>query len=282
MIVHDDARGHGRAHRRGRADALDGARSARKRAMKRAALHPEQAARPSPRSERSSTISIHQTAWPMVRRSRRAAPPRCRRRDRDQRLQERRGEGQDDAAPPGLLIGDEIGRDHRLAVARAGGVKDPVGESESRTAPDRAAVGLRAADGAGEHAVEFGLLGEQPAGEAVGGRRRAARRAVARRRAFCASASSSAPSATARRPRRAAPRRRATAARSSRAFHRDLVGELRAEIARRRQVVEEGSRQGLPRRRVSPGRATVELAGCRARRRASPASFFGETEKSTK
>ena len=66
--------------------------------------------------------------------------------DRDQRLQQRRGERQHDAAPPGLVVGDQIGRDHRLAVAGAGGVEDAVEERQRRSGPDRAAVGLGGAD----------------------------------------------------------------------------------------------------------------------------------------
>ena len=39
-----------------------------------------------------------------------------------QRLKDRRSEGQNDAAPPRLVIGDEVGRDHRLAVTGPRGV----------------------------------------------------------------------------------------------------------------------------------------------------------------
>ena len=53
---------------------------------------------------------------------------------RDQRLHQRRGKRQHDAAPRGLLVGDEIGRDHRLAVAGAGGVEDAVGKGDRRAA----------------------------------------------------------------------------------------------------------------------------------------------------
>src|SRR5690349_9319164 len=38
-------------------------------------------------------------------------------RDGNQRLKQRRGKRQHDAAPPGFLVCDQIGRDHRLAVA---------------------------------------------------------------------------------------------------------------------------------------------------------------------
>ena len=75
-------------------------------------------------------------------------------------------EGEHDAALPGLLVGDEIGRDHCLAVAWARGVENPVREREPHQEPRGAAVGLGVADGAGKQPVEFGLLGEQPAGDA--------------------------------------------------------------------------------------------------------------------
>ena len=93
-------------------------------------------------------------------------------RHRDERLQQRRGERQHDAAPPGLLVGDEIGRDHRLAVARPGGVEDAVEEGDAEQRPHRAAVGLGGADDARKVLIELGLLGENPADDAVGGRRR--------------------------------------------------------------------------------------------------------------
>ena len=51
---------------------------------------------------------------------------------RDQRLHQRRGERQRDAAPRGFLVGDQIGRDHRLAVAGPGGMEDAVGEGDRR------------------------------------------------------------------------------------------------------------------------------------------------------
>ena len=50
---------------------------------------------------------------------------------RDQRLYQRRGERQDHAARPGLVVRDDVRRDHRLAVARTGGVKNAVEERQS-------------------------------------------------------------------------------------------------------------------------------------------------------
>ena len=96
-------------------------------------------------------------------------------RDRDQRLQHRRGERQHDAALPGLVIGDEVGRDHRLAVTRTGGVEDAVEERNAEQCHSRAAVGLSGADGARQQPVEPGLLGQNPAGHTADvGRRRCA------------------------------------------------------------------------------------------------------------
>jgi hypothetical protein len=46
--------------------------------------------------------------------------------NRDKRLHKRRGKRQSDTASRGLLIGDEIGRNHGFAVAWAGGVEDAV------------------------------------------------------------------------------------------------------------------------------------------------------------
>ena len=95
---------------------------------------------------------------------------------RDQRLQQRGGERQHHAALPGLLVGDQVGRDHRLAVAGSGGVKHAIEERDAEQGPGRAAVGLGGADRARERAIEFGLLGEDPAEHPAGrGRRRALR-----------------------------------------------------------------------------------------------------------
>src|SRR5262249_34374212 len=67
------------------------------------------------------------------------------------------------APPPSLPVGDQIRRDHRLAVAGSGGVKNPIEERQSEQAPGSMAVGLGRADEAGKLTVEFGLLGEDPA-----------------------------------------------------------------------------------------------------------------------
>ena len=66
---------------------------------------------------------------------------------RDQRLHQCGGKRQHDAAPGCLLVGDQIGRDHRLAVAGSGGMKDPVGKGYRKQGPDRRSVRLRGADG---------------------------------------------------------------------------------------------------------------------------------------
>ena len=99
--------------------------------------------------------------------------------DRDQRLHQRGGKREHDAALPGLLVGDQVGRDHRLAVTRPRGVENSVREGEPHQQPCGAAVGLGVADRARQQPVELGLLGEQPAGDA---RRRRRRRRRALRR----------------------------------------------------------------------------------------------------
>src|SRR5216684_1664166 len=103
-------------------------------------------------------------------------------RHRDQRLQQRGGERQCHAAPPGLLVGDKVGRDHRLAVAWTGGMEDAVEERQSEQAPGGAAVGLGGANEAGELAVELRLLGEDEAEHAADRRRRRRRRTGAAER----------------------------------------------------------------------------------------------------
>ena len=101
--------------------------------------------------------------------------------NRDQRLHQRRGKRQRDAAPRGLLVGDQIRRDHRLAVAGAGGMKNPIGKRDRQQGPDGAAVRLRGANGRGHLAVEFGLLCQQPSNEAADLRLGAARARAAER-----------------------------------------------------------------------------------------------------
>jgi hypothetical protein len=98
-------------------------------------------------------------------------------RHRDNGLQNRRGKGQHHAAPPGLAIGDHIGRNHRLAVAGPSGVKHTVSERQPEQGPDRGAVRLGGTDRTRQAAIEFRLLGQQPADDAVGRRRGGPRRA---------------------------------------------------------------------------------------------------------
>ena len=194
-------------------------------------------------------------------------------RHRDKRLQQRRGKRQHDAAPPGLLVGDEIGRDHRLAVTGTGGVEDAVDERHAEQRPDRAAVGLGGADDARHVAIELGLLGEHPADDAVGRRRRGRRARRAERRCACASAASSAPQPASNDAAAASKherdRRRALRQSWSGTFHRYLVGERRPVAVLRNLPARRDFRQPL---RHLLGHllrlADVELA---ARRRADPA-----------
>ena len=105
---------------------------------------------------------------------------------RDQRLRQRGDERQHDAAPRGLLIGDEIGGDHRLAVTGTRGVEDAVSERNAEQRPHGAAIVLRRADRRRHGPVEFGLLREQPADDAadllVRHRTRTAERVLRQRR----------------------------------------------------------------------------------------------------
>jgi hypothetical protein len=87
--------------------------------------------------------------------------------DRGERLQERRGKRQHDAAPPRLAVGDEIGRDDSLAVTGTRGMQDAVGERQAKQAINGAAIRLGGADHAGEAAIVRGLLCQQPAEDAA-------------------------------------------------------------------------------------------------------------------
>ena len=78
-------------------------------------------------------------------------------------LQECGRERQNDAAPPGLFIGDEVGGNHRLAVARTRGMENAVGERDAHEPPERRAVALGGADQAGQFAIEQSLLAQKPA-----------------------------------------------------------------------------------------------------------------------
>ncbi|MFK4617309.1 hypothetical protein ABIF50_000586 [Bradyrhizobium diazoefficiens] len=78
--------------------------------------------------------------------------------DRDHRLHQGRGKRERDAAPRGLAVGDEIGGDHRLAVAGAGGMEDAIGKRDEEQRPHRRTVGLGGADGRRHLAIEFRLF----------------------------------------------------------------------------------------------------------------------------
>ena len=92
--------------------------------------------------------------------------------DGGQRLHDGRRKRQHHAALPGLVVGDDVGRDHRLAVAGTGGVEDAVDEGDAEQRPGGAAVGLGGADGARQHAIEFRLFCQNPAGDGAEFRRR--------------------------------------------------------------------------------------------------------------
>ena len=111
-----------------------------------------------------------------------------------QRLHHRRGERQRDAAAPGLLVGEQIGGNHRLAVAGSGGMENAVDERNSHQAPERGAVALGGADHAGQLAIEHRLPGEHPAGDAADLRSRTAERTELRPCRVGADASAKRPS----------------------------------------------------------------------------------------
>ncbi len=60
--------------------------------------------------------------------------------DGGESLENRRSERQHDATPPGLVIGNQIRRDHRLAVAGAGSMENSVKERDTEQRVRRAAV----------------------------------------------------------------------------------------------------------------------------------------------
>ena len=84
----------------------------------------------------------------------------------------RRGERQDDAAPPGLFVGDHVGGDHRLAVARARRHGRCRRETTDRTAPTPRCRRSWPRESCPQPAIEFRLLGHDPADDALRRRRR--------------------------------------------------------------------------------------------------------------
>src|SRR5262249_15800542 len=87
-------------------------------------------------------------------------------------LQDRRRKRQHDATAPGFVIRDQIRRNHRLSVAGSGGMKKAVKERNAKQCISRAPVSLGGADQTGQRAIEFCLLGENPAREPSHFRRR--------------------------------------------------------------------------------------------------------------
>ena len=86
--------------------------------------------------------------------------------DGHQGLQQCGQSGNAEAAAQGALVGDEIGSQHRFAVAGARGVKHAISESDADEAPKRADVGPGGFHAAGHQPLESGLLGKDPAHEA--------------------------------------------------------------------------------------------------------------------
>ena len=82
--------------------------------------------------------------------------------DRRQRLDEGGGEGDGDAPLHAVARGEHVGGDHRLAVARAGGMEDAVEEGDAEEQPHRRAVLLDVAERVGEAPVELRLPRRDP------------------------------------------------------------------------------------------------------------------------
>ena len=151
-------------------------------------------------------------------------------RDRDQRLHQRGCERQHDAALRGLLVGDQIGRDHRLAVTGPCGVKYSVSKRDDEQRPDRADRRTSRRGWSRTSRDKIPIVSTTAIRRC---RRPAARRSGAGRRTGFA------PSGRGRRCRAPAqpppPRRQSSARAQSRmsaswTIHRDLVGEHRAVV----------------------------------------------------
>lgn len=86
--------------------------------------------------------------------------------DGNEGLNARRHKGQNNTTAPGLFVGDEIGGDHGLAVARPDGMEDAVDKRDAKQAPHRRSILLARFDEAGQRTVKGRLLGEDPAHQA--------------------------------------------------------------------------------------------------------------------
>jgi hypothetical protein len=104
------------------------------------------------------------------RRRRRTEKDRYDRHDGDGNggLNARRREREDDAATPSLAIGDDIGRNHGLAVTGTYGVKDAVQEGDGEQAARGRAILLAGPNVARQRAIEFRLFHENPPRQARG------------------------------------------------------------------------------------------------------------------
>ena len=128
------------------------------RAKERASLHPEEpGADQHDQRVADGLDDAHRVAHRLGGRADQIAATRNQH-HRGERLQQSGRERQDDAAPPGLLVGDEVRGDHCLAVARTCGMENAIGERDAHKSPERRAVALGGADQAGQFAVEQSLL----------------------------------------------------------------------------------------------------------------------------
>src|SRR4029078_9035371 len=83
------------------------------------------------------------------------------------RLQNGGRKREHNAAPPGLVVRHQIGRDHRLAVARSRGMKDTIKKRDAEQGVGSTPVRLGGANEPRQHPIKFGLLCKNPAGEAA-------------------------------------------------------------------------------------------------------------------
>ena len=89
---------------------------------------------------------------------------------RDHRLQCSGHERDRDSTPQRIVVGEHVGRHHRLAMARPRRVKNAIGETDSKQGPQRRRIRLDGAHGAAKHALKTHLLGHNPCRKTAGGR----------------------------------------------------------------------------------------------------------------
>src|SRR6185503_8092822 len=87
--------------------------------------------------------------------------------DCGKRLQNGGCKREHNAAPPGFIVGHQIGRYDCLAVARSRGMKDAIEKRDAEQGVGSTPVRLGGANEPRQHPIKFGLLCKNPAGEAA-------------------------------------------------------------------------------------------------------------------